>query len=50
LEYFQKVKEDWDLIAKEPTEENNPLYLPIVKDKAKYIQQIKDIITLWQNK
>lgn len=50
LEYFARVKENWDLITQEPSETNNPFYLPIVKERVKYIQQINDIIKLWQNK
>lgn len=50
LKRFNKVKDTWELISdeSEPKEDNNPLYLAIIKDKNKYIDQINNIITLWQ--
>jgi len=45
---FNKIKDIWELITDEPTEANNPLYLPIIKDQGKYKQQLNDIINLWQ--
>lgn len=50
LNYFQKVKDNWDLIKDEPTANNNPLYLDVITKKSDYITQINNIITLWQNK
>lgn len=50
LKRFNKVKEMWDTIEEdgEPKEENNPLYLPVIKEKQKYIDQINKIISIWQ--
>lgn len=47
---FNKIKDAWsdmDGVA-EPTADNNPLYLPVIKDKNQYITKLNNIIKLWQ--
>jgi hypothetical protein len=46
LNKFNKIKDKWELLEGEPKEENNPLYLPIIKQKQEYINKIKEIINL----
>jgi hypothetical protein len=48
LNKFKKINDTWELLEGEPKEENNPLYLPIIKDKNQYITKINEIINLWQ--
>ena len=48
LNKFNKIKDTWELLEGEPKAENNPLYLPVIKEKNNYITKIKEIINLWQ--
>lgn len=46
LNYFQKIKGEWDFITEKPTKENNPLYA--VDDYTASKNKISTIIQLWQ--
>jgi hypothetical protein len=48
LKYFQRVKENWDLITEKPKKENNPLYVSLIENYEGEKGKINNIIKLWQ--
>ena len=49
FEQFNRIKKFWELNeGLEPIETNNPLYLPIIKDKETYKNRLDNIVKLWQ--